>query len=378
MAPTPTSTAPVMGAQDAPRGRADYDLVHGAGERAQAAGLVNARWYQCAVPRPLMKDLMKREDARAIRDTVLWYALIAASGALFVYGWLASWGFWPLLGVYFLYATLYCGPADSRWHECSHGTAFKTRWMNDLVYQLACFQVLRRPTRWRWSHARHHTDTLVVGRDIEIAVPVPTDLLGTALNWFAIKNGPIEMAQMLRNAAGRIDAAEKSFIPESEWPRLVREARAWMLVYALIAAAALALQSWLPVLLLGLLPGMLGAWLYQFFGMTQHAGLPENVLDHRRNCRTVYMNPLFRFLYWNMNYHVEHHMFPMVPYHALPRLHEAVKADCPPAYPSTWAAYIEILPAVWRQARDPSHHVVRPVPPSVAQAAPQEAQPAAA
>ena len=54
---------------------------------------------------------------------------------------------------------------------------------------------------------------------------------------------------------------------------------------------------------------------------TQHAGLAEDVLDHRLNCRTVYMNPISRFIYWNMNYHVEHHMFPMVPYHALPRLH---------------------------------------------------------
>lgn len=74
------------------------------------------------------------------------------------------------------------------------------------------------------------------------------------------------------------------------------------------------------------------------------------------------MNPVFRFLYWNMNYHVEHHMFPMVPFHALPQLHDAVKADMPPPYPSTPAAYAEIVPALIRQTRDPSHHVVRPVP----------------
>ena len=68
------------------------------------------------------------------------------------------------------------------------------------------------------------------------------------------------------------------------------------------------------------------------YGLTQHAGLAENVLDHRLNCRTVYMNPVNRYLYWNMNYHVEHHMFPLVPYHALPRLHAAVKDDCPTPY----------------------------------------------
>ena len=63
------------------------------------------------------------------------------------------------------------------------------------------------------------------------------------------------------------------------------------------------------------------------------------------------MNPIFRFLYWNMNYHVEHHIFPTVPYHALPKLHEAIKADCPPPYPSSIAAYREIIPALLRQLR---------------------------
>ena len=32
-------------------------------------------------------------------------------------------------------------------------------------------------------------------------------------------------------------------------------------------------------------------------------------------------------------------MFPMVPYHALPKLHAAIQADCPPAYRSTAEAW---------------------------------------
>jgi len=63
------------------------------------------------------------------------------------------------------------------------------------------------------------------------------------------------------------------------------------------------------------------------------------VLDHRLNTRTVHLNPIARFIYWNMNYHLEHHMFPMVPYHALPRLHERMKTHSPAAYPSLWAAW---------------------------------------
>jgi fatty acid desaturase len=71
-----------------------------------------------------------------------------------------------------------------------------------------------------------------------------------------------------------------------------------------------------------------------------------------------------RFLYWNMNYHVEHHMFPMVPYYRLPELHEEIKDDLAPVYPSILAAFKELVPAVLRQMRDESYFVKRELPPT--------------
>ncbi len=110
------------------------------------------------------------------------------------------------------------------------------------------------------------------------------------------------------------------------------------------------------------LTNFFGSWLLIVYGLTQHAGLAENVLDHRLNCRTVYMNPIHRYLYWNMNYHLEHHMFPLVPYHALHKLHVAVKDDCPTPYPSLFAAWREIVPAILKQVKDPAYHVKRRLP----------------
>ena len=335
----------------------DYRMIGGAAERAQAAGLVGAEWYRSPMPRATLKALMKREDAPAIRDTLLWFALIAAAGAAMALSWGTAW-FAP---AFFVYATLYTGAADARWHESSHGTAFRTRWMNDALYQLSSFMALRRPTRWRWSHTRHHSDTLVTGRDPEINVMLPARPWKVVLNIFALSYGPQEIARILAHACGRIDAEERSFIPETEWPRLIREARAWVLIWAAVIAAALATGSALPLFYV-IFPCFAGAWLHTFFGLTQHAGLPENVLDHRLNCRTVTMNPVLRFLYWNMNYHIEHHMYPMVPCHALPQLHEAMRADCPAPYPGVLAAYREIVPALWRQAREPHWSVQRPLP----------------
>jgi MocE subfamily Rieske [2Fe-2S] domain protein len=64
-----------------------------------------------------------------------------------------------------------------------------------------------------------------------------------------------------------------------------------------------------------------------------------------------------RFLYWNMNYHIEHHMFPLVPYHNLPKLHELVKDDMPKRYSGLWACWKEIIPTIFKQVKDPSYHV---------------------
>ena len=335
-----------------------YRLIGGAGDGAIAAGLANAVWYKSPVARPLLKELMRRGDRRALADTALWYLLIAGAGALLLESLQTAWA----IPAFLLYATLYAGPADSRWHEAGHGTAFKTAWLNDALYHLASFQVMRRPTVWRWSHARQHTDPLITGRDPEIQVRLPLRPLHVIADFFGLTLAPSEFAKTWLNASGRMIAEEKTFVPESEWPRVIREARIWSLAFLSIGVGAVAAGSWIPILLLGPLPSTCGAWLYNFFGLTQHACLPENVLDHRLNSRTVLMNPVARFLYWNMNYHVEHHMYPLVPYHALPKLHDAIRADCPPPDGSIAASYREVFGALRRQWRDPHYAVVRPLP----------------
>ena len=116
-----------------------------------------------------MRELLQRRDGPAIRDTLLWFALIIGSG---VCGFML-WGTWWAVIPFMIYGVLYASTSDSRWHEPSHGTAFKTDWMNNALYEIASFMVLRESTRWRWSHARHHSDTIIVGRDPEIAVTRP-------------------------------------------------------------------------------------------------------------------------------------------------------------------------------------------------------------
>ncbi len=335
----------------------DYSLVGPENEKAVAAGLASARWYTPSIARAELKEIMRREDGPAIRDTLVWFAALIVSGAFGYY----FWGTWSAVPFFIIYGVLYGSVSDSRWHECGHRTAFKTQWMNDAVYQIACFMVLREPEIWRWSHTRHHTDTVIVGRDPEIITPRPPEVLSLLLNIFALKTAVLFFGKLFVHASGRLEEEETTFVPESERPKVYRNARIYLAIYALVVVACVAFRSILPAMYIGL-PSLYGSWLQLYFGCSQHLGLAEDVLDHRLNSRTIYMNPVFRFLYWNMNYHVEHHLFPLVPYHALPKLHEAIKADCPPPYPSSIAAYREIIPALARQLKDPTYFVRRELP----------------
>lgn len=336
---------------------ADYSLTGKDAALAIEKGLAEATWYTSPVPKEKMRELLRRRDGPAIRDTIIWFSLLIGAG-IWGYFW---WGHWYAILPFAIYCVIYASTSDSRWHESGHGTAFKSDWMNNVLYEIASFMVMRESTVWRWSHTRHHSDTIIVGRDPEIAVPRPPDLAAVIMGFFDLKVYPAYFKTLLLHCAGQMTAAEKTFIPEPEFPRIYFRARIYALIYATTMGLAIYYRSFLPLMYVGL-PNFFGSWLMLVYGLTQHAGLAENVLDHRLNCRTVYMNRINRFLYWNMNYHVEHHMFPLVPYHALPQLHEIVKPDMPRPYQSLLDAWREIIPAILRQVKDPGYYVKRTLP----------------
>jgi fatty acid desaturase len=335
----------------------DYSLIGRETKLAEERGLANAQWYACKIPRARLKELMQRRDGPAIRDTVIWLGGLVISGVL---GFLA-WRTWWAVPCFLVYGILYASASGPRWHEAGHGTAFKTPWMNNAVYELASFMYIFESVPWRWSHTRHHTDTIIVGRDPEIAAPRPPNLFAIAIDMFGVVRIKSEFAKMFRHAFGRLTPAEETYVPDVERYKVYRNARIYLLIYAGVIALAIGTRSILPLMYVGL-PVIYGGWLVSIFSLTQHAGLAEDVLDHRLNCRTVYMNRVFRFIYWEMNYHVEHHMFPMVPYHALEKLHEELKADMPRPYSGLWECYREIVPTLWRERKEPTFFIRRELP----------------
>jgi fatty acid desaturase len=317
---------------------------------------VSERWHTPHIDRRLLKSLMKRTDGTALANYGVWIALMIGSG---VAGYL-TWGTWWAVPCFLVYGVLY-STSDHRAHELSHGTPFRTRRLNEVLYHVNAFMGLHEGYYWRWSHTRHHTHTIIVGKDPEIAVPRPANRLHVLMDFFMLHAGPIQIMNICRNATGHIIPAGEHFIPERDRPKVAFSSRLYVLIFLATITACVYARSILPAMYV-VLPRFYGAFFAQLFNITQHAGLAEDVHDHRLNTRTFLTNRAFRWLYCNMNFHIEHHTFPMVPYHRLPELHLAIRAQCAPPYPSVWAAWREVLPALRKQSRDESYHVIRTVP----------------
>ena len=232
-----------------------YSLAGPENRAAVDNGLAGADWFRSDVPRKRMKELMRRSDYPAIRDTAIWLGLMIGFAGLGI----AFWGSWWAVPFFLAYGILYGSTSDSRWHETGHGTAFKTRWLDEGLYQLASFMIMRDPTVWRWSHTRHHTDTLILGRDPEIAAMRPARLARLLANFFGLADVPLAFGLMFVHASGRLTAEEADFVPEPERHKVYRTARIDLAIYAATIAAAVAFRSWLPVVLIGG-PRLYGAW----------------------------------------------------------------------------------------------------------------------
>ena len=324
----------------------DYSLTGTAAREAIATGLADGTWFRPDVDRDAIRALMVKSDAIALKDTALWLGTMIVTAGIAILLWPSWWS----LPFWFVYGVMYGSASDSRWHECGHRTAFKTDWMNSVVYHIASFMLMRNPYVWRSSHVRHHTDTIIVGRDPEIVAMRPPDLVKLLLNIFGLVNLSVFGRRMVLHARGRLHPDEATFVRDQDRRKVFIVARIWIAIYAATAGLALWMGSFLPLMIVGL-PMLYGAWHHIMTGVLQHLGLAENVKDHRLNTRTVLMNPVSRFIYLNMNYHVEHHMFTMVPYYRLPDLHALIGHDLPAPEPSIWAAYTRVAPVLLRQLR---------------------------
>lgn len=95
-------------------------------------------------------------------------------------------------------------------------------------------------------------------------------------------------------------------------------------VYAAAIAVSLIFgQPWF--FLYWLLPLIVGQPILRFILLAEHTGctLDNNLTTNTRT--TLTLLPV-RSLMWNMSFHAEHHLYPSIPFHALPEAHQQLNS----------------------------------------------------
>jgi fatty acid desaturase len=238
---------------------------------------------------------------------------IVLCGALIALGVPGWWALLPLQGVLIVFLfTLE--------HEATHKTPFASPRLNEWVGR-ACGFLLLLPFEWfRYFHLAHHRWTNIDGKDPELAGGKPETRRAWAWQVSGVPYWWSELRLMGALVRGR---AEGDYLPRGAVARIVAEARWMALGYAVVLGSL-----WFSPLLVWvwLLPVLLGQPALRLYLLAEH-GDCARVANMFENTRTTFTTALVRFLAWNMPYHVEHHVYPSVPFHQLPVLHRMMRDE---------------------------------------------------
>ena len=324
-------------------------------------------WYKPKIDKKTLKELSKRSDIKGLIDISVFIVALLLSGYLCVVSWGTLWSIPALL----LYGNIFYCKIISIQHETNHETYFKTRALNKFFYHITSLLGGFEAVRWKWSHFHHHTYTIFTHEEVydyENNSPKPTEPIRFLLNFLPL--GPLINIQKIRHfthfeiikhSFGIITPVVNITVPEKEIKKIINSSRLYVGFWLIIIASSILFKTWLPIIML-ILPPFYGNTILMICGMTQHAGLADNVKDHRKSTRTVIMNPFFSFLYSNMEYHIEHHIFPKIPCHNLKAFHNVVKDQMPTPRKGVINAYKEIIPAIFKQAKDKNYYLNVEVP----------------
>ena len=238
-------------------------------------------------------------------------------------------------------------------HEALHGNLFRNTFLDRWVGFALGVPTFFSASAYKVTHLNHHRHTRSE-KDMDefsyacrtrrqyIALFYASFLVGSILYMFAV---PVKAYAM----ASRINRR-----------RIVAEYSLMLLVYSIAVTFLFVIghAEWLLWYWLG--PISVAVILSNIRALSEHMGTLDEG-DAMLKTRTVTSNRLVSFLMLNLNYHLEHHLFPAVPWYNLPKIHQLLK----PMYESRGAvvrkSYAAFVLECFRRAPEPVNSLPRHV-----------------
>jgi fatty acid desaturase len=303
-------------------------------------------WIRVDISQEDLRRFTQRSDFKGLCQAVGFLLLVGATGTC------AYWGFtqhyWILMAVaLYFHGMIYKHFGDAL-HELSHNTVFASRKLSVLfttVYGLLYWAW--NPHLYRISHQTyHHRYTLHQGSDGE-DVPnyvkiTPWFLFTIFFGVFQIKSLILNLGRLVtlkptshhwRGRGFQLDTWEQFILKNaSKKDRQLVHRFCW---YALVTqivfvGVCIYLKLWFLPVLITLAP-FYGPTFHTFMCSThQHAACEANHPDFRVSCSDAILDPFSSFIYWHMEYHIEHHMFASIPCYNLKKFSQFAAGQLPP------------------------------------------------
>ncbi|MDZ4744198.1 MAG: fatty acid desaturase [Verrucomicrobiota bacterium] len=334
-------------------------------------------WYRTKVDKKVMSALIKQDNWHGFMQVGLQLGFFIATGLLayaaFLNIQMTNW-YWAiplLLLALFVHGTQ--GPFLGlvAIHELCHKTPFKSKLWNEFFLKVYSFLSWSDPIWFRPSHVKHHQVTVHSDYDGEVTLPQSFNFRNWPF-WLGIlaidPRTPYNIIKAtISRAKGIVDGDWNNFVLPEEDKKMRKDYANWarfqLIGHLVLATLFIATGNWFLILVFNF-GSMYCTWLGFLCGSPQHYGMSPNVPDFRLCCRTYTCSWLPGFLYWNMQYHIEHHMYPGVPFYNLPKLRKAIEHDLPPAPHGLWATWQGILDIHKKTKTDPSYQFIPRLPQS--------------
>lgn len=332
-------------------------------------------WYRPHVDHEVLVELSRRSDLRGYGQALGHLGLWGVTGTLAYLAFLnmsaANW-FWSVPLVYlamFAHGSVGALMGGACCHELGHNTVFRTRALNGFFLKVYAFLGWWDHVGFRPSHIKHHQYTTYHDHDGEVVLPQKLSLKDwqfwlTHFGWNPVQTWTL-IAVNFKGATGKLDNEWSEYCMPQKNDKLRRQHRNWgrtcLIGHALLAGIFIASGHWFLIFIVNL-GSHCCALLGLLCGLPQHFGMQPDVADHRLCCRTYITSGLPAFLYWNMQHHIEHHMFPSVPFFNLPKLRKLIEHELPAAPCGLRATWAHMLEVHRKQRANPDYHFVPELP----------------
>ena len=237
-------------------------------------------------------------------------------------------------------------------HEAVHGTLMENRLLNAVLGSLCALPVLQNFSAYRVLHLGHHQHLGDEGDPDHYANYTRWSWLVFCMNWLRLLVGyPVYIAAIPFLGFKQGTTHDRIGIMME------------LLATLLLGGLALSLIPTMWLLYGWVIPMLFINTMVNIRGMSQHT-LLEQASDAVHGTRTILTRPWVRFFMCNENYHLEHHLYPGVPWHHLPEVHSALEPELSrqgAPYIASYGSFVKEFiihsirrsPWGWRSSRKP-------------------------